>query len=360
MSGSDSTEIARISVSDIQVLADSIVKSKLFGLNNVHQAIALMALAQSEGIHPATAARDYHIVEGRPSMKAEVMLARFQAKGGTSKVVKYTDDGVTMEFHHPQGGSVTITWDLKRITAAKANGSPKALAMYKTNPAAMYRSRCISEGIRTVFPGVIIGVYAPEEMDDFKPAKVSDANIIDAEFEQTADVKEEPTKEPVTESQPQAKAERAKATSAALSASGTAPTTTPSPPPAKVADSATNHAESPAPSLPAASQPQVIDTSDFATAPPADAITAAQIQEIKELKPQLYAGLLAEMDAATKAGDTAKAEEFATTINTKWAAALAKRKVTTAKHLSQSQAAELIKSIAGVVAKMDAEKKRKT
>jgi hypothetical protein len=34
----------------------------------------------------------------------------------------------------------------------------------------MLRSRCISEGIRTVFPGVLVGTYTPEEVEDMAPA----------------------------------------------------------------------------------------------------------------------------------------------------------------------------------------------
>jgi hypothetical protein len=30
----------------------------------------------------------------------------------------------------------------------------------------MLRARCVSEGIRTVFPGVVVGTYTPEEAED--------------------------------------------------------------------------------------------------------------------------------------------------------------------------------------------------
>jgi len=35
----------------------------------------------------------------------------------------------------------------------------------------MLRSRVISEGIRAVFPGCVVGVYTPEEVQDFPPAQ---------------------------------------------------------------------------------------------------------------------------------------------------------------------------------------------
>jgi hypothetical protein len=36
----------------------------------------------------------------------------------------------------------------------------------------MLRSRVVSEGIRTVFPGVIVGTYTPEEAYDMEPVRV--------------------------------------------------------------------------------------------------------------------------------------------------------------------------------------------
>jgi len=37
---------------------------------------------------------------------------------------------------------------------------------WKAYPRAMMRARVVSEGIRTVFPGVVLGVYTPEEVQD--------------------------------------------------------------------------------------------------------------------------------------------------------------------------------------------------
>ena len=34
----------------------------------------------------------------------------------------------------------------------------------------MLRSRVISEGIRTVYPGCVVGTYTPEEVEDFQPS----------------------------------------------------------------------------------------------------------------------------------------------------------------------------------------------
>ena len=37
-------------------------------------------------------------------------------------------------------------------------------------PRAMLRSRCVSEGIRTVYPGCVVGTYTDEEVESFSPS----------------------------------------------------------------------------------------------------------------------------------------------------------------------------------------------
>lgn len=154
-----------IPVDQIQTMAMSIAKSGLFGVKTPDQAMALMLIAQAEGMHPAIAARDFHIINGRPALKADAMLARFQTAGGKIEWKKYTDDAVVAVISHPQGGSVEIEWTIKMAEKAGLTKNPT----WKQYPRQMLRARVISEGIRTVFPGVAVGVYTPEEVEDFKP-----------------------------------------------------------------------------------------------------------------------------------------------------------------------------------------------
>ena len=150
-------------------LAESFAKSGLFGVKSPDQALALMALCEAEGLHPAIAVRDYHIIQGKPALKADAMLARFQNAGGRVKWLEMTDERVAAEFSHPAGGTVMIDWDRKRATTAGFWGKDN----WKKFPRAMLRARVVSEGIRTVFPGVVVGVYTPEEVQDFddRPAR---------------------------------------------------------------------------------------------------------------------------------------------------------------------------------------------
>jgi hypothetical protein len=165
-----------ITVDQIQTMANAVVKSQLFGMKTVEQATALMLIAQAEGYHPALAARDYHIIQGRPTLKAETMMARFQQQGGKVEWKTLTDKEVTAIFSHPSGGSATITWTFEQAKQAGLTNKDN----WKNYPRAMLRARVVSEGIRTVFPGVVLGVYTPEEVQDIpNPPQSRDMGRVD-------------------------------------------------------------------------------------------------------------------------------------------------------------------------------------
>jgi hypothetical protein len=153
---------------DIEKMAVVIAKSGLFNVKTEQEAMALMLIAQAEGSHPAAAARDYHVIQGRPALKADAMMARFQQAGGKVEWKEYTDDRVTGVFSHPAGGSLSVTWT---IEMGKNIGLVKPGSGWHKYPRAMLRARCISEGIRSVYPGCVAGVYTPEEVEDMEPPK---------------------------------------------------------------------------------------------------------------------------------------------------------------------------------------------
>jgi hypothetical protein len=155
---------------DMQQMAEVAANSKMFGFKNTQEAMAIMLLCQAENLHPAVAMRDYHVIQGRPALKADAMLARFQQAGGKVDWKEYTDEKVTGVFSHPQGGTLELSWTLAK---AKAIGIANK-DNWKNYPRAMLRARVISEGIRSVYPGCVVGVYTPEEVQDFTPTPAKD------------------------------------------------------------------------------------------------------------------------------------------------------------------------------------------
>lgn len=153
--------IVAFQVSDIERMARALATSKLFGVREPEQALALCLIAQAEGRHPASAANDYHIISGRPAKKADAMLRDFIASGGKVEWHALTDEKAEATFSHPAGGSVRIDWTMQRAKQAGIN-----TPMWSKYPRQMLRSRTVSEGVRTVCPGATSGMYVPEEVQD--------------------------------------------------------------------------------------------------------------------------------------------------------------------------------------------------
>ena len=170
------TNTALIPVADLEKMALAVAASKLFGMQTPEQAMALMLVAQAEGLHPATAARDYHIIQGRPALKADAMLARYLNSGGKVEWHEHTDMQVSATFSHPAGGTLKIEWDMKRAKQAGL-GTKDNWTKY---PRQMLRARVISEGVRATNPAVAVGLYTPEEVQDFAPAKQTKAQVREA------------------------------------------------------------------------------------------------------------------------------------------------------------------------------------
>lgn len=153
---------------DVWMMAEKIAASRLFGMKSAEEAFSLMMIAQAEGLHPAIAARDFHVIQGRPALKADAMMARFQAAGGKVEWHDLSDVKVCATFSHPAGGSARIEWTIEMARKIGLAGKDN----WKNYPRAMLRARVVSEGVRTVFPGCVVGVYTPEEVQDFDTKEV--------------------------------------------------------------------------------------------------------------------------------------------------------------------------------------------
>ena len=195
-----------IPLDELKQMATYVCKGNLFGMPSPEATLSLMLLSQADGIHPMTAMRKYHIIKGRPSMRAEAMLADFQSNGGKIQWLKRCDTECSAKFSHPSGGELEVCWTIERAKKAGLTGNPT----WSKFPTQMLSARCISEGVRAVFPAVVCGVYTPEEIQDFdapkaevKPVEaVPVAEVIPTKVETVkAEVVEvKPVEEPKTDS----------------------------------------------------------------------------------------------------------------------------------------------------------------
>lgn len=150
-------------LSEVQIMAAAIAKSGLFGIKTPDQAMALMLIAQAEGRHPATVAQDYDIIQGRPAIKAQVALIRFQQAGGKIEWICRSEGRCEAKFSHPQSGTVPVMWDTDRADQMGYLSKDN----WRKQPMIMLQWRVVAEGVRICYPACLSGQYLVEEVQDF-------------------------------------------------------------------------------------------------------------------------------------------------------------------------------------------------
>jgi hypothetical protein len=196
--GNGHASLALVPLSDMQQMAKIGVESNFFGIKKPTEAMALMLIAQAEGKHPATVFSQYHVIQGRPALKADAMLARFQQAGGSVQWTERTDKACAATFAHPQGGKCDIRWTLDD---AKRAGLLNGKSNWNQYPRQMLSARVVSEGVRAVFPGVLGGFYTPEEVSQFEPVAAAPAQYTRPEPQPTL-LTDEPVEAEVIDVEP--------------------------------------------------------------------------------------------------------------------------------------------------------------
>ena len=158
-----------VTLDSIYKMADTFAKSRLFGFNDGASAAAVMLVAQAEGINPVLAMQQYQVVQGRPTLRAEAYLVRFQQAGGKIRWVERTASRCELWLSHPQAGELTVVWDTARAQVAGLANKDN----WKKHPVQMLAARCISEGVRALYPSCCCGVYTPEEAEFFETPKAN-------------------------------------------------------------------------------------------------------------------------------------------------------------------------------------------
>ena len=155
-------------MSEFLSLAEQFEKSGMFGCTQPGQGAVILSTCLSEGISPFEFMNTYHLIENRPSMKADAMLAKFMQAGGRYKVLSFSKEKAEGHFAF---GDNEITIDLTIKDAQESGLTHNAKGQWKNNwknfPRQMLWARVVSSAIRLVAPQIVAGVYTPEEVQDF-------------------------------------------------------------------------------------------------------------------------------------------------------------------------------------------------
>lgn len=163
------TDVVLYKLNEMQVMAEAVARSGLFGMKTADQALALMLVAQAEGSHPATITQDYDIIQGKACRKTHSVMARFQQMGGKVEWHELTDKIADATFSHPSGGSLRMAWTIEQAIKAGLTGKDN----WQKYPRPMLRARLIAEAVRAVCPAALGGMMVAEEAADLSPGEMN-------------------------------------------------------------------------------------------------------------------------------------------------------------------------------------------
>lgn len=164
-----SQELEPRDMNEAKKLAVLMFESRLFGAYGDPRGVLATILAGRELGMPAMAAlRAFHIIEGKPQLSAGAIqsLVLKSGKAKYFRCTERTDARATFATQRGDDPEIVLTYTIEDGRRAFQKDD---LAWKKSgwgrNPADMLVARASSKLARLVYPDVVSGLYAPEEMD---------------------------------------------------------------------------------------------------------------------------------------------------------------------------------------------------
>jgi hypothetical protein len=165
-------------------IAERIAKSNLLPealRGKVPEVLMQIMAGQELGLYSMASLRSFNIIQGKPVMSADAMVAVVLGSGkaeyfrrvgeGTSKTVTYA----TKRRGEPEQ---KCTWTIEMAKEASLHQKDN----WRGYPRAMLASRAKSELARDVYPDVLAGCYTPDEIGDHASGTPREPDAIEAEF----------------------------------------------------------------------------------------------------------------------------------------------------------------------------------
>ncbi len=148
-----------------------------FGVKNKEQALILAMTGRDLGLSYTQALRAFHVINGRPAMSADGMVAI--ALGHPDVCEYFTTTETTSErctVETKRRGSPAA----QRLTFTMADAKAAGLSSpnWTKFPAAMLRARAKSALARDVYPDLLMGLYDPDEIEAPAQAPAAPAPVL--------------------------------------------------------------------------------------------------------------------------------------------------------------------------------------
>lgn len=130
---------------------------------NLPAILACVATGRELGIGDMAALRSIHIIDGKPTLAAELMVSLVRAQGHSIQGTVSGDRAEVVGKRGDNGDTMNVTWTLEMAAQAGLAGKQN----WQKYPSAMLWARAVSQLCRMLFADVFAGTaYTPEELED--------------------------------------------------------------------------------------------------------------------------------------------------------------------------------------------------
>jgi 5'-3' exonuclease len=170
------------SMKDARLLASDLHASRMFSAYGTPQAVlSSVILGRELGLPAMSAMRGIHIIEGKHSLSASLMIALVLKSGLAEYFEPVEFDEKHAVYETKRKGARAPVKMVHTIEMAQQAGLVKSGSGWMKNPVDMLCARASSRLARMVYPDILAGLYTPEEMRDAR-----DANQPAQELEQVS------------------------------------------------------------------------------------------------------------------------------------------------------------------------------
>jgi len=134
------------------------------GLATPEAVVATIITGAELGLSPMQAIRSIHIIDGKPTMSSDLMVAMVKRHEACKFFRLVESNGSVATYETQRAGDPEPTRMSFSIEEAKSAGLASK-DVWKKFAAAMLRARCASSLARAVYPDLVMGIYDPDELD---------------------------------------------------------------------------------------------------------------------------------------------------------------------------------------------------
>lgn len=157
------------STQELAAIGKLFEESGMFGCSQQGQGTVLAMSCVMMGKSPLEINQTYHIIDGKLSMRADAMLAKFLERGGRFRIEERSKDRAAATFFKDENelqADYTMA-DAREAGICFQRGGKTLKTNWRQHPKAMLWARLVSDSVRALDPGVNMGTYSPEEIQDF-------------------------------------------------------------------------------------------------------------------------------------------------------------------------------------------------